>query len=138
MDVVIACGKAVNMEQFGNIPKNVGIYPHVNQLEVLAEANVFLTHCGMNSVSEGLYMAAPLILFPQTKEQRAVARRAFEMGAGIYLKDGSAQAVKTAVHTILGDQTYVAKAMECSRDFREAPGPKGAAEFIETAPHVSK
>ena len=29
-----------------------------------------------------------------------------------------------------------AAAVLCSRDFREAPGPKGAAEFIETAPHL--
>ena len=31
---------------------------------------------------------------------------------------------------------YAENAMKCSKDFCNAPGPKGAAEFIETAPHI--
>lgn len=49
---------------------------------VLSKVDAFITHCGMNSVSESLYMAAPMILYPQTGEQCAVARRVTEIGAG--------------------------------------------------------
>ena len=136
VDVLISCGKAVDPESLGKLPDNIRVEPYVNQTEVLAKANVFLTHCGMNSVSESLYMAAPMVLFPQTKEQRAVARRAFEMGAGVELKGDSPEEIRAAVLTVLKNPQYARAAVQCSRDFREAPGPKGAAEFIETAPHL--
>jgi len=136
MDVVIACGKTVDTEQFGRLPGNVKVYPRVDQPEILSKAGAFLTHCGMNSVSESLLMATPMVLFPQTNEQRAVARRAVEMGAGILLKDDSVEAIRTAVDTVLNDKKYGDRARECSEDFRKAPGPKGAAEFIESAPHL--
>lgn len=136
MDVIISCGKAVDVDSFGNLPENVKVYPYVNQVDILSRANVFLTHCGMNSVSESLYMAAPMVLFPQTNEQRAVARRAGEMGAGILLKDDSAAAIRKAVKDVLENPKYAARAAECSEDFRSAPGPAGAAGFIETAPHL--
>ena len=136
VEVLISCGKAVDQEQFRNLPENITVQPYVDQLEVLSRASVFLTHCGMNSVSESLYMATPMVLFPQTNEQRAVARRAGEMGAGIQLKEVSAEAIRAAVRTILGNPEYAQNAARCSEDFRSAPGPKGAAEFIEAAPHL--
>lgn len=136
VEVLISCGKAVNQEQFRNLPENITVKPYVDQLEVLSRASVFLTHCGMNSVSESLYMATPMVLFPQTNEQRAVARRAGEMGAGIHLKEDSAKAIRDAVRTILGNDEYAWNAMRCNQDFRSAPGPEGAAQFIESAPHL--
>ena len=41
-----------------------------------------------------------------------------------------------AIMEVLTREKYVKCAMECSEDFRNAKGPKGAAEFIETAPHI--
>lgn len=135
-DVVIACGKTMDVERLGRLPENIKVYPHVDQPDLLSRASVFLTHCGMNSVSESLLMATPMVLFPQTNEQRAVAKRAEEMGAGLLLKDDSAKAIKDAVDAVLQDKKYADRAKECSENFRNAPGPKGAAEFIESAPHL--
>jgi hypothetical protein len=91
----------------------------------------------MNSVSESLYMATPMILYPQTSEQQAVARRAKEIGTGVMLTNDSAQGIRSAVLEILNNNTYAAGAKECSEDFRSCSGPAGAAAFIETAPHES-
>lgn len=56
----------------------------VDQMAVLSISDAFITHCGMNSASEGLYYGVPLVLFPQTPEQDAVAKRTEELGAGGY------------------------------------------------------
>ena len=136
LDVLISCGKSLDISALGTLPENVRVCPSVNQPEVLARANVFLTHCGMNSVSESLYMATPMVLFPQTNEQRAVARRAGELGAGVLLKSDGVQEIREAVLTVLENPEYARSAGNCSRDFRAAPGPEGAAEFIESAPHL--
>lgn len=137
MDVIISCGTSVDISSFGEIPENIKVYQRVDQLDVLSRANAFVTHCGMNSVSESLYMATPMVLFPQTNEQKAVARRAMEIGAGTELKNDSVNSIKEAVKTILGNDSYKTAAKKCSDDFRSCSGPEGAADFIESAPHTS-
>ena len=137
VDVVISCGKAIELESLGVLPDNIRVYPYVNQLDILAKADVFITHCGMNSVSESLYMAAPMVLYPQTNEQKAVARRVTEIGAGRLLQDDSVPGIRTSVKEILNNACYAKAAETCSSDFRSCVGPAGAAKFIEEAPHSS-
>ena len=136
MDVVISCGESVDVEAFGTLPEHVRVYASVDQPEVLAKANVFLTHCGMNSVSESLYMATPMVLYPQTNEQRAVARRVREIGAGLELQEDSAVGIRAAVREILSAPAYAKAAQDCAGDFRSCGGAAEAADFIESAPHT--
>lgn len=137
-DVIISCGNAMDQKLLGNLPNNISVYPYVNQLTILSKADAFITHCGMNSVSESLYMAAPMILYPQTGEQCAVARRVTEIGAGILLRDDSPEGIRIAVQEILNNTVYAKAAAEFSSDFRACSGAVGAAEFIENAPHNRK
>ncbi|MBR6089078.1 MAG: hypothetical protein IKP86_04030 [Anaerolineaceae bacterium] len=137
IDVVISCGKSVDIAALGELPENIRVCDHVDQPDVLSKADAFITHCGMNSVSESLYMAAPMVLYPQTNEQQAVARRVREIGAGIDLKDDSAAGIKSAVMEVLNTASYKKSAQECCDDFRNCPGVEGAADFIENAPHSS-
>ena len=96
-DIIMSCGKYIDIDSLGKLPDNIKAYPYVNQIEVLSRADAFISHCGMNSASESLFMAVPLILFPQTGEQHAVARRAYELGAGRYLKKYTPQDIRKAV-----------------------------------------
>ncbi|MCR5812168.1 MAG: glycosyl transferase [Lachnospiraceae bacterium] len=136
-DVIISCGNAVDRDTFGTLPANIQVFPYVDQLEVLSRVDAFITHCGMNSVSESLYMAAPMVLYPQTGEQQAVARRVTEIGAGTMLTDDSAKGIRASVLEILNHAAYGEAAKACSEDFRSCSGAAGAAEFIENAPHAS-
>ena len=137
VDVVISCGNATDREALGPLPENIRVYPHVDQLDILSRAHVFITHCGMNSVSESLYMAAPMVLYPQTNEQKAVARRVAETGAGTVLHDDSVDGIRASVREILDHANYAKAAEACSTDFRSCSGAAGAAAFIENAPHPS-
>ena len=136
VDVIISCGRVVEPDTLNGISDNVKVYQSVNQLEILSKANVFLTHNGMNSTSESLYMGTPMVFFPQINEQRAVAKRAAEMGVGIELKDESVEGIRAAIMEVLTNEKYAKSAMECCEDFRASGGAKEAAEFIETAPHI--
>ncbi len=136
VDVIVSCGRAIDPAELENIADNVTVSQSVNQLEVLSKADVFLTHCGMNSVSESLYMGTPMVFLPQTNEQRAVATRAGEMGAGLELRGESVAEIHDAIMMVLNTSSYAENAMKCSEDFRSASGAKGAADFIEEAPHI--
>ena len=137
IDVIISCGSYLDRSTLGEIPANVQVFPYVNQLDILAGADAFISHCGMNSASESMYLATPLVLYPQTGEQYAVARKVSELGAGTMLKDDSPEGIKAAVSEVLNNPSYAKAAKVCSDDFRSAPGAAGAAQFIENAPHTS-
>ena len=136
-DVIISYGNTADPGAYGKLPDNIKIYPYVDQLEILSKADVFITHCGMNSVSESLYMSVPMVLYPQTGEQFAVARRTVEIGAGILLTDDTVSGIRSAVNEILSSDKYGKAAEKCSTDFRSCVGAAGAADFIENAPHSS-
>lgn len=136
VDVILSCGNALDQKKLGKIPENVQVYPYVNQLEVLSKADAFITHCGMNSVSESLYMAAPMLLYPQTNEQCAVARRVTEIGAGMLLADEKPETIRAGIQELLNNASYGKAAAKCSAEFRACSGPQGAADFIESAPHT--
>ena len=128
--VIISMG--TNTEHFENLPDNIRIYDSVDQMAVLSISDAFITHCGMNSVSEGLYFQVPLVLFPQTPEQEAVARRTEELGAGVRLKSISEEDIMQALKTVLLRADYKKSAAVISDSFKSCGGAAEAAAFIES------
>lgn len=128
--VILSMG--MNAERLTDLPENIRAYPSVDQMAVLSIADCFVTHCGMNSASEGLYFEVPLVLFPQTPEQGAVAKRAEELGAGLMLKDTSAEGIRKAVEAALNVPSYKKAAMDISAGFKRCGGYKEACGFIES------
>lgn len=128
--VIMSVGKLTELKELGEIPANFRVEQFVNQLEVLSQADVFLSHCGMNSVNESLYFEVPLVLFPQTAEQGGVARRVSELGAGVYLKRNCPKEIKAAVEKVLADASYKESAAKISKSFQNSGGPKEAADAI--------
>lgn len=128
--VVISVGSLVDPESLGEIPENVAVFPQVDQIAVLEKADVFLTHCGMNSVSEALYFGVPLVMCPKTSEQRGVAERTRQLGAGILLERETPNAIVQAVNRVLEDAAFRDNARKIAGGFRSCPGAAGAAEKI--------
>ena len=117
--VVMAAGRESVLHALGPLPANVQAEAMVDQIGVLAAADVFLTHCGMNSVSEALFFGVPLVCCPQTQEQRGVANRVLALGAGLLLPDDSPQAIAQAIGIALSDPGYRAHAATIAQSFRE-------------------
>ena len=129
--VILSVGSQVPMEAFGPLPSHVEVHPYVDQIGVLSQADVFITHCGMNSVSEGLYFGVPLVLLPQTPEQEGVARRVLELGAGIRPKGLEPDEILQAVDKLLTLPVYRENAAAIAAGFRQCGGAKAAADKIE-------
>lgn len=127
--IIISMG--TNTEHFEHLPENIQIHESVDQMAVLEIADAFITHCGMNSASEGLYFQVPLVLFPQTPEQDAVARRTEELGAGIRLKSISETDILHAVEAVLFESKYKTGAIRVSDSFHVCGGAAEARAFLE-------
>jgi len=84
----------------------------------------------MNSVSEALYCGVPLVLFPQTAEQKGVANRTAELGAGLLLPEPTADAIRASIDAVIANDKYRGAAAKIRESFRSCGGPKEAADFI--------
>jgi UDP:flavonoid glycosyltransferase YjiC (YdhE family) len=63
------------LNNFTQSNKNVLLMPSVPQVEVLERASLFITHAGMNSISEAIRNAVPCICIPLRVDQPMNALR---------------------------------------------------------------
>ena len=130
--VILSVGDQVDREELGTLPDNVAVFSSVDQIAVLQKADVFLTHCGMNSASEGLYFGVPLVMLPQTSEQSGVAVRAEQLGAGLRLRKTTPDAIRAALEKAMDDPSYRENAEKIGASFRASGGAKAVADCIES------
>jgi MGT family glycosyltransferase len=64
---------------------NVSVAPYVDQWEALRDADVFITHQGMNSTHEAIFNRVPMISYPFFADQPALAARCREFGVAVPL-----------------------------------------------------
>ena len=128
--VIMSVGNLVSIEDFEELPENISVYSHVDQIAVLKKADVFVSHCGMNSVSESLYFEVPLVMLPQTTEQKGVAERVSQLGAGIKLDKSDGASVLSAINKIFSDGVYKQNAEKIAEGFKNSSGAKCAADKI--------
>ena len=128
---ILSVGDQVGIDKLGEIPENVYVYPSVDQVAVLQKTDVFLTHCGMNSASEGLYFGVPLVMLPKTSEQGGVAARIHQLGAGEYLKSTSPEEIRATIEGVMNDPAYRENARKIADSFRACGGAGAAADCIE-------
>lgn len=141
LKVVISLGDIsykTYQNKFGNegykLPDNILLLPKAPQLEILQRASIFITHCGMNSTSEAIHYGVPMICLPLKADQPLVAYRvADELRLGIKLDSKTAKAnqIRSAIHEMFKDQSYLEKVVEFSKYSRNYNGPVEAADLIE-------
>jgi MGT family glycosyltransferase len=122
----------VDAAALGAAPKNFELREFVPQLQVLSQTSLFLTHGGMNSVSEALWHEVPLLVFPQHGDQHLVAARVAELGAGLTLgpPDIEPGKLREMADRVLSEPAFRAGARRIADSFRAAGGPPRAASEI--------
>jgi len=135
--VVMSVGRNTLLSTLGAIPKNFLVQNEVPQLEILQRAALFISHGGMNSVSESLYYGVPLIVIPQAGDQTWVARRVEQLGAGKMLSRPKvlSRSLQSLAAEITTHPAYARASARIGASLREAGGYFRAAEEIEQFMH---
>jgi MGT family glycosyltransferase len=130
--VVLSVEKQTDISQFKDIPPNFIIRNYVPQLEILQQADVFITHGGINSTSEGLYFGVPLVVIPVMGDQLIVANRIEELGAGLQLNRQELDAItlRNTTEQVLLNSSFKEKSLEIGKSLRGSGGYKKAVETI--------
>jgi len=113
---------------------NIEIRNFVDQISVLTEAKIFITHAGASSVYEGLYLGVPLICIPQKFDQPMNAKRVQELGVGISINtaDNISEKLKSAFKDLEeNEEQYLQNIERVRQSFAQSNTPDEAVIAIE-------
>lgn len=133
VQVIMSVGSRVSLSDLGPPPANVTVSSSVPQLEVLQRASAFVTHGGMNSVSESLRMSVPMVTVPQMGEQEIVSRRVEQLRAGLYLakNEVSPDRLRLSVRRLLTEEQFRQSAAGLGETLLAAGGTAEAATLVK-------
>lgn len=122
--VLMALGNRVRAKELGTLPVHIRAEPYVLQLRVLPRASVFITHAGMNSLSEAAWYGTPVVLAPQGGDQDFIAYRAEELGAGVQIDSHAitAQELRARTEQVMQNARYREGSRKIGDSFRAAGG----------------
>ena len=131
--VVLQIGKHVDPAALGEVPDTVEVHPWVPQLDILEQADAFVTHAGMGGSVEGLWTGTPMIAAPQAVDQFGNADAL--VAAGVARRVDSATVTADELRAVLleltGSADVAARAAEIRRELREEGGTLHAVKLIE-------
>lgn len=132
VDLIISVGQQCDIGKLKNVPSNVHIYKSVPQLKVLKMADVFVTHGGMNSVSEALAFGVPMVVIPFVSDQPVNARCIEKLGVGKTLSYAEVEkaSLKARVLSVIEDAQIKVNTEKVQELIRKAPGNVGGAKML--------
>ena len=132
VDVIISAGQRFNTRKLKNHSSNIHIYNSVPQIEVLKIADVFVTHGGMNSISEALVYGIPMIVIPFVSDQPVNAQCVEKLGVGKKLEYSlvNKDTLKNTVLSLVGNSDIKFHLDIVQNLISKSPGNKGGAEII--------
>jgi len=91
---------------------NVETVDYTDQWAVLGEADLFLTHHGLNSTHEAIFRRVPMLSYPIFSDQPAMAQRCREFGIAVPLTESlrgpvAADDVRTALASLSADRASI-------------------------------
>lgn len=132
VDVIISAGKNFDVKMLKNVPSNIHFYHFVPQTEVLKIADVFVTHGGMNSISEALVSQTPLVVIPFHSDQPVNARCVEKLKVGRYLNYSTLNKtnLNEIVLSVLHDNDIKNHLIKVHEIIKVAPGNAGGVKYI--------
>jgi len=131
--VVMSVGRRFDIAKLGKIPENFIVKNQIPQVSVLKQARAFITHGGMNSVSEAMVHGVPMVVIPFVSDQPVNARQVEKMGLGKVLdyKSITADALRDAAFAIMENQQIRENLQKIQNEIATAPGNTGAVKIVE-------
>lgn len=130
--VVLSVGN-FDISRLKHIPENFMIRNRVPQINLLKQASLFITHGGMNSVSEAMVHGVPMVVIPFVSDQPVNARQVEKLGLGKVLdyKAITANALRDTAFSVMEDRQIQENLRKIQDEIANAPGNRGAVKIIE-------
>lgn len=133
VSVIMAIGEFLSSKDFPDMPDNFYIYNFVPQTDVLQHAELFITHCGMNSVNDSIYNGVPMIGIPGGYDQFVTAEliESRKIGYGISQEKLTPALLKELSFDILSNEEMKNNIRQMQAKMRSMDCDKLTADLIE-------
>ncbi|GAA3375385.1 macrolide-inactivating glycosyltransferase [Streptomyces racemochromogenes] len=133
--VVLQIGRFTDEAELGEVPANIEVHRWVPQLDILRQADAFITHAGAGGSQEGLATATPMVAVPQAVDQFGNADMLTALGVArrVDTEDADAATLREAVLGLLADPEVAARAEAVRAGMAAEGGTRQAADLIEAA-----
>lgn len=133
VQLVITHGGGMDAATVRSLAGNPLVVDYAPQLEVLARADLTITHGGMNTVLDSLSQGVPLVAIPITFEQPGNAARIrwTKTGEVISLRRLQVPILQRTIQRVLTQKTYRQQAQQMQRAIAQSGGVNRAATLIE-------
>lgn len=131
--LVITHGGGMASEAARSLPGSPLVVDYAPQVEVLARAQLTITHGGLNTILDSLSQGVPLVTIPITFEQPGNAARVRWTGTGevVPLSRLSSTSLQAAIEQVLSKEPYRDNARHVQRSIAQSGGVTRAADIIE-------
>jgi len=133
VQLVVAHGGGMSAAAVQTLPGSPLVVEYAPQLELLAKAQLTITHGGLNTVLDSLSHGVPLVAIPITHEQPGTGARILWTGTGevIPLTRLSVSRLRTVIQRVLTEETYCSHALRLKKVIHQSGGVKRAADIVE-------
>jgi MGT family glycosyltransferase len=132
--LVLATAGRVSESELGDPPPNATVLSRLDsrgQHAIMGEASLYVTHSGTGSAHDALFAGVPMVCMPIFGDQRPMAQRIDELGAGEILADRTPEGIRAAVRRMLGDERAARRARELGERLRAYDGASVAIGAVE-------
>lgn len=131
--VVLQISKFTDEADLGEIPAHVEVHRWVPQLDILRQADAFITHAGAGGSQEGLATATPMVAVPQAVDQFGNADMLVTLGVArhVPMAEADAATLREAVLALVADPGVAARAEAVRAQMATEGGTRQAADLIE-------
>lgn len=132
--MLLSVGSHLKHEDFDDVPPNALLVNSVPQIEVLKRASVMITHGGINTVKECIFMGVPMIVFPVSSDQPMNAARIEYHGLGLRgsFNKLSVELIQSLIGRIEQDCSFNSRIQAMRRKFLEVEDAAPSLDFVET------
>ncbi|MCG3399203.1 macrolide family glycosyltransferase [Staphylococcus massiliensis] len=112
--VIMSIGNTNDVADFEHLSDQFIVRNYVPQKAILKQADVFMTHAGMNSTNEAIMAHVPMLAFPQSADQPFVSKQLEDLGLGVKLNSSTVTVddIKSHVNAILEEKAQYQQALE--------------------------
>ena len=131
--VVMSVGGRFDIAKLGKLPENFIVQNQIPQVSVLKQASLFITHGGMNSVSEAMVHGVPMVVIPFVSDQPVNARQVEKMDLGKVLdyKSITADNLRDAAFAVMEDPQIRENLQKIQDEIAHALGNAGTVKRME-------
>nr|WP_031155836.1 macrolide-inactivating glycosyltransferase [Streptomyces xanthophaeus] len=131
--VVLQIGKFTDEAALGAVPANVEVHRWVPQLDILRQADAFITHAGAGGSQEGLATGTPMVAVPQAVDQFGNADMLVSLGVArhVPMEQADAGTLREAVLALVADPEVAARGRALRAQMAAEGGTRRAADLVE-------